>query len=334
MAQRMTVLLLPGQGAHRERMAAGLYRRQPEFTARADALFGLLGPAGDRLARQWLRPAPNPAIGDAAVAQPLLLITGYALGSAVGATAQPPDLLLGHSVGELAAACLAGVFSPADLAAVVADRASTLGREGRGGMLAVAAAPGDLDGLLEAGVAVAAVNGPRQLVLAGPGPGLVATTTRLRAAGVTVRSLRSDQAFHSAAMRQAADRFRAGLSRLKLSVPHTTVISARTAAPVTPAQAVDPAFWADQLALPVYYWPALRSLLDGHGTQPGLVLLDASADRSLSAAARRHPAVRGGASVIVPLLGPAPEAGGPTDATAFATAIESLALLTARAGQA
>jgi acyl transferase domain-containing protein len=331
MAQRLTVLLLPGQGAQRERMAAGLYRRQPDFTARADELFGLLGPAGERLAGQWLQPAPNPALGDAVIAQPLLLITGYALGSAVGAT----DLLLGHSAGELAAACLAGVFSPADLAVAVADRASSLGHEGRGGMLAVAAGPGDLAGMLEPGVAVAAVNGPRQTVVAGPESGLQATTARLRAAGFTVRSLRSDHAFHNAVMQPAANRFRAALSRLELSVPRATVISGRTTAPVTAEQAVDPAFWADQLALPVYYWPALRSLLNDHGTEPGLVLLDASADCSLSAAAQRHPAVRGGTSIVVPLLGPPLEAGGPADVTAFAAAVESLGRRgPARAGQA
>jgi acyl transferase domain-containing protein len=323
----MTVLLLPGQGAQRERMAAGLYGSQPGFTACVTGLLQALGGDGERLAAEWLRAAPNPAMDEAAVAQPLLLILGYALGAAMTAAGHPPDVLVGHSAGELAAACLAGVFSPADLAPLVAARSRSLGAEGRGGMLAVAAAPGEMPGELAPDVAVAAINGPRQCVLAGPSEALKGAEASLRSAGFTVRALKSGHAFHSPAMRETAARFRAELSRFRLSVPGSTLISSRTATPVSPAQATDPAFWADQLALPVRYWPALKSLLDRSGTSPGLVLLDGSADRSLTAGARRHPAVQSGNSVVVPLIGPSRTTGSPADVVAWAAALESLAAL-------
>jgi hypothetical protein len=77
---------------------------------------------------------------------------------------------------------------------------------------------------------------------------------------------------------------------------------------------------------PVQYWPALKSLLD---SGPGVVLLDASVDRSLTAGARRHPAVRSGASHIVPLLASSRTTGGSADTAAFAAALDSLALLSA-----
>ncbi|MCZ4516569.1 hypothetical protein O3Q52_52410, partial [Streptomyces sp. ActVer] len=125
-------------------MAAGLYGAREEFTSPMDDFFDRLGTTGARLRSAWLRPAPNPELDESAVAQPLLLTVGHALGRAVGAAAEPPALLLGHSVGELAAACLVGVFDPADIGALAAARSRALEGTGHGGMLAVAAPEGQL----------------------------------------------------------------------------------------------------------------------------------------------------------------------------------------------
>lgn len=365
MERRRTVLLLPGQGAQRERMAAGLYGAREEFTAPMDEFFGRLGTTGSRLRSEWLRPAPNPELDESAVAQPLLLAVGHALGRAVGAAAEPPGLLLGHSVGELAAACLVGVFDPADVGALAAARSRALEGTGHGGMLAVAAPEGQLaeelggfgdgsgvgadglavgadgvaaeadgvavagaaDGTAFAGVAVAALNGPRQTVLAGPREALAAVEQRLRDRGILVRALRSGHAFHSPVMEGAALRFGEALAGFGPRAPRAaagTVVSTRTGVAVTAEQARDPHFWGGQLAAPVRYWPALRELLDTLGRRPGLLLLDGSADRSLSAPARHHPAVRDGASEVVPLLAVGRDAGGPADARVFAEALHRL----------
>ncbi|MEU9957282.1 acyltransferase domain-containing protein [Streptomyces sp. NPDC050982] len=383
MERRRSVLLLPGQGAQRERMAAGLYGAREEFTAPMDEFFGRLGTTGAGLRSAWLRPAPNPELDESAVAQPLLLAVGHALGRAVGTAAEPPALLLGHSVGELAAACLVGVFDPADIGALAAARSRALEGTGQGGMLAVAASEGqvaeelgglgdgaELSGFAEgmavgadgvavsgmadgaavagvtaagvaaraavarvaagtafAGVAVAALNGPRQTVLAGPREALAAVERRLRDRGILVRALRSGHAFHSPAMEGAARRFGEALAGFGPRVPRGgagTVVSSRTGVAVTAEQARDPHFWGGQLAAPVRYWPALRELLDTLGRRPGLLLLDGSADRSLSAPARHHPAVRDGASEVVPLLAVGRDAGGPADARVFAEALHRL----------
>ncbi|MGA5509452.1 acyltransferase domain-containing protein [Streptomyces umbrinus] len=372
MERRRSVLLLPGQGAQRERMAAGLYGAREEFTAPMDEFFGRLGTTGARLRSAWLRPAPNPELDESAVAQPLLLAVGHALGRAVGTAAEPPALLLGHSVGELAAACLVGVFDPADIGALAAARSRALEGTGHGGMLAVAAPEGQLaeelggfgdgaavgadravagadrlavgaDGIAAgadgvavagvadraafAGVAVAALNGPRQTVLAGPREALAAVEQHLRDRGILVRALRSGHAFHSPVMEGAALRFGEALAGFGPHAPRAaagTVVSTRTGVAVTADQARDPHFWGGQLAAPVRYWPALRELLDTLGRRPGLLLLDASADRSLSAPARHHPAVRDGASEVVPLLAVGRDAGGPADARVFAEALHRL----------
>ncbi|MGW1927541.1 acyltransferase domain-containing protein, partial [Streptomyces massasporeus] len=192
-------------------MAAGLYEAVPEFAAPMDDFLAALGPEGARLREEWLRPAPNPALDDALVSQPLLFGVGYALGRCVTAlSGHAPDVLLGHSVGELAAAALAGVFSPEDAARVMAARRTALAGRTGGGMLAVGAAVADVEALLAPGTAVAAVNGPRQTVLAGPAEPLARTAERLAAAGLVVRALRSGHAFHSPSLAGAAETYARG----------------------------------------------------------------------------------------------------------------------------
>jgi acyl transferase domain-containing protein len=186
---------------------------------------------------------------------------------------------------------------------------------------------GEADRTAFAGVAVAALNGPRQTVLAGPREALAAVEQHLRDRGILVRALRSGHAFHSPVMEGAALRFGEALAAFGPRAPRAaagTVVSTRTGVAVTAEQARDPHFWGGQLAAPVRYWPALRELLDTLGRRPGLLLLDGSADRSLSAPARHHPAVRDGASEVVPLLAVGRDAGGPADARVFAEALHRL----------
>ncbi|MFF7146178.1 acyltransferase domain-containing protein [Streptomyces nodosus] len=339
--RRRIVLLLPGQGAQRERMGVGLYGNEPVFTTHMDAFFAALDAAavrgpdgtegsgtvdGSRLRDAWWAAAPAPVLADALIAQPLLFAVGYALGRTVASWGTPPHTHLGHSVGELAGACLAGVFAPADGAALMAARGEALRGSGTGGMLAVAAAPRELAGHLTGELGLAAVNGPRQTVLSGPAAQLAAVAERLRADGRTVRALRSSHAFHGPLLRPAAERFAAALAGVRLHPSAARVYSCRTARPVTRQQAVRPEFWAGGLVDPVLYWPALEALLEREGRTPGLLLLDASPDRSLSAPARRHPAVRDGASVVVPLL-PATGHGTARDLEALAEARDAVGRL-------
>jgi acyl transferase domain-containing protein len=332
MHARVCVLLLPGQGSQRPRMATGLYGALPLFTEAMDDFFTRTGAEGAALRAHWLRSADGDGTGldEAAVAQPLLLALGYALGRQLGFADGTGDVLIGHSDGELAAACLAGVFGTTSAEAGAAVATLAAGRTGafagapEGGMLAVACAPAELPGDLGPGVAVAAYNGPRQTVLAGPATALAATARRLRAAGRLAVPLRADLPFHAPAMAETARRFGATLAALgpRPPRPGVHVYSTRTGAPLTPAQAADPAFWSGQLAEPVRYWPALRALLDAWDPgRPGPLLLDASADGSLGAPARRHRVVRAGGGAVLPLL--AAGTGG-EDLPVFADALRRL----------
>jgi len=280
------VLLLPGQGAQFAGMGVELYRTEPVFTGVVDRL---LPPV---LHAAFVEGGP---LDEGTLAQPLLLAIAYATGVLLRHRGIEPVAYLGHSVGELAGAALAGVFDPVP---VIAARARAMAVLPPGGMLAVAATPEELEPCLHGDVVVAALNAPRQTVVAGPEPQLSETAARLRETGLSWRAVPARQPFHSPAARPAADLFAAELARIPLCSPETPVWSTRTGRPVTGAEARSVEFWAGQVAAPVRFWPALDNLL-AHGDH---TLVETGPGRGLSMLARRHPAVRAGRSRVAPDL--------------------------------
>lgn len=326
-----TVLLLPGQGSQYPRMGAGLYGHEPCFTAAMDDFFADFGAAGGPAAELrdvWLgtarsdtrprrtasvaaaRPATpqaspprTPSIDEARVAQPLLYAVGIALGRVLAAHGAHPDVLLGHSVGELAAASLAGVLDPRDGARVMGARGRLIDMIPPGGMLAVAAAPERMAAYTGTDVVIGAVNGPRQTVLAGPRAPLREAELALRADGIACRAVGGDRPFHSPAAQAAATAFARVLAGVPLRTPATPIQSSATAAPVTPAQATRPGFWAGQIAGPVLYWPALTALLADPYTWR---LVEAGPGHQMATPARLHRSIRRGGGTVTTLLPPPP----------------------------
>ena len=302
-ARRSVALLLPGQGSQHPGMAVELYEREPVFTATLDEFFELLGTEGKLIRSDWLARDPDVPIDDAARAQPLLFGIDYALGRALCAHGIRPAALLGHSVGELAAAALAGTVDLPGAARVMLERSAVMADTVPGGMLAVAASPEQVEFYLDTGagadqVVVGARNAPRQSVLAGPEPQLRLVEAALRGAGLLCRRVGARQPFHSPAVAPAAARLAAAIADVPLRPPAIPVWSTRTGAVVTAAQATDHEFWAGQLAAAVLFWPALDNLLaSGDWT-----LVEAGPGQGLSTLARRHPAVRQGGAAVVPLL--------------------------------
>lgn len=301
------LLLLAGQGAQHPGMAAGLYDIEPVFTAAMDALFTAMGAEGRRVRADWLDPYPRVSLDDASRAQPLLFAVDYALADSLRSAGLAPSRLLGHSIGELAAAALADVFDLPAAGQMLLARSAAMAQTQPGGMLAVAASAAEVAGLLatcRAGdlVAVAAVNAPRQTVLAGPTDALAATAVRLTAAGLAARPVRARQGFHSPVAATALPALRRAFTRLTLRAPKTPIFSSRTGRLVSPTEATSPAFWADQLATPVLFWPALGAALDG----PPCTVIGAGPARELAVLARRHPAARRGRVRVVELAAPGP----------------------------
>jgi acyl transferase domain-containing protein len=294
-ARRPVALLLPGHGSQHERMAAQLYRDEPVFTAAMDAFFTAFGAGGPRLRSAWLSGAPLDAPG---LGQPLLYAVGTALARTITGWGAAPSALVGHSIGELAAATAAGVLRPEDGARLLARRQDGYRTAPEGSLLAVMASAEDVRPHLADGVCVGVVNAPRQVMLAGERDPLADTEKRLRDAGYGCVQARIPVPFHSPALAPLARKWTAAVSGVPLSPPRVRVYSTRTGRPVAPAQARDAGFWAEQVCLPVLFWPALDALL----TEQDAVLVEAGPGRALTQIARRHPAVVRGTSAAVAAL--------------------------------
>jgi acyl transferase domain-containing protein len=318
---RPVALLFPGQGAQYPRMAAGLYGHYAAFTAVMDRAFQLLGEDGPALRAEWLDGRPSARYDDVTRAQPLLYAVNCALGQQVLSWGAEPAALLGHSVGEMTAATLAGVFGFTSGMALMRDRMAAFASTPPGGMLAVAASAGEVGPYLDGSqVAVAAVNAPRQLLLAGERGPLAAVGGRLAAGGITCRDVRAQQAFHSPVVADAAEQSTAAWQAVRLAPPRRTVYSGYLAGVLPPGTATDPGFWARQPAEPVLFGPALdRLLADGD-----YLLTEAGPGQSLTALARRHPAVQSGRSDMVALL-PARPGDGAGDRRSLEAARQRLA---------
>ncbi|GGS05491.1 hypothetical protein GCM10010269_50480 [Streptomyces humidus] len=297
MPSRPVALLLPGQGSQYARMAAGLLPCEPVFAEAMDEVFTAWGDAGRGLRAQWLAERPEPPCDHAAFAQPLLFAVDYALGRLVRSWGIEPVALLGHSVGEVAAAVLAGVFRLDDAARLVADRVARSARAEEGGMLAVAATVEQLGPYLGEGVVIGAVNAPLAAVLAGPEAPLAKVAWRLASEGFACRRVPSFTAFHSPLMEPVLEGAERMIAAAPRRAPGVRLYSGYTAAPLSAAQAVSPAYWAYQPARPVLFWPALEALLaDGDK-----LLLEVGPGQGLASLARRHKAVRAGHSAVAAL---------------------------------
>lgn len=298
---RPVALLLPGQGSQHLRMAAGLLDAEPVFAEAMDeALTALtdLGGHSTALREDWLGTDDTAVMDHVTRSQPLLFAVDYALGRLVLDWGVGPVALLGHSIGEVAAAVLSGVFTLRDAAALVHDRVGRLAQAPPGGMVAVAAGQDEVAPFLTDGVVVGAVNALRQTVLAGLDDPLRTVTAALADAGFVLQRVPASTAFHSPslapAMRGAGER----IAALPVGEPRIPVMSGYTARFLTPAETKDPAFWSRHPVAPVLFWPALDALL----AEGDLVLVEAGPGQGLSQLARRHPAVRSGRSAVVPLL--------------------------------
>lgn len=303
------VFAFPGQGAQHARMAAGLYGTQRVFTETVDVcLDGFLQHGAD-LYPVWLAANPGAALDQTVNAQPLLFAIEYALARQWIDWGIQPAALLGHSVGELVAATVAGVLDLDDALRLLALRGRVMQRRAPGGMLVVAAAADRMRSLLPDGspVVVAAVNAADQTVLAGPSADLAAVAQALAAAGIASKRLRTSQAFHSPAMRPAVGEFQAGFAGVRLRPPGIPVYSAATGKLLTDDQATDPAFWARQLVDPVLFADALHAATEDADRR---ILLEVGPGRALTGLARRHPAVRSGRWRALACLPGADEAAG------------------------
>lgn len=287
------VFMFPGGGAQYPNMGRELYEQEPVYRAEVDRCLQLLRPQLDVDLRQLLFPPADQLEAAAAElerpsrALPALFITEYALAKLWQAWGVQPAALIGHSMGEYTAACLAGVLSLADALALVTLRGQLFETLPEGGMLSVSLPEAELRPLLVAGADIAVINSPDLCVVAGPLAAIGQMEELLAARGVNYRRVKINVAAHSSMLEPILAEFGRRLAAINFNPPQLPFVSNVTGAWITPAEATDPAYWVRHLRHTVRFAAGVGALLAGDARR---VFLEVGPGQTLSALARMHPA--------------------------------------------
>ncbi|MEU3256159.1 beta-ketoacyl synthase N-terminal-like domain-containing protein, partial [Streptomyces sp. NPDC006997] len=303
-------LLLPGQGSQYPGMGRALYDHEPGFRHRVDTCADLLRPHLGRDLRTLLY-AEDASAADlqrTEYAQPALFTVEYATAGLLTDWGLRPHAYLGHSVGEITAACLSGVLPLPDALRLVARRGALMQGLDPGAMLSVALDEDTLRAMLPEALALAAVNAPRLCVVAGPDEAVTAFARLLERREIGHRRLHTSHAFHSPMVDPVLPRLTEEGTRLTTRAPDTPYLSNRTGDWITAEQLADPAYWAGHARDTVRFGDGVRRLLE----REDLLLVEAGPGRTLSTLARGTDGALN--RTIVPTL---PEPGGDEDAQEF-----------------
>ncbi len=304
---RPVVFMFSGQGSQYMNMALELYNREPEFREQIDYCSKILKPHIGHDLRHLLYPGIAEAeeaaqqLEQTGIAQPALFVVEYALARLWMQWGVQPAAMIGHSIGEYTAACLAGVFSLEDALLLVAARAKMMQQMPPGKMLAVSLPAQEIEPLLAGGsLSLAVINGPSRCVLAGKEDAVKALQQQLNQKGIVCGLLHTSHAFHSEMMEPVVKPFSEHLGKIVLNPPKIPYLSNLTGTWITDEQAVNPGYWSQHLRNTVRFGDGLKKLLQ----DPGQILLEVGPGRTLSTLAQQHPDKNPGQPVLTSVRHP------------------------------
>jgi acyl transferase domain-containing protein len=285
---RSIAFLFPGQGSQWVNMGRELYEWEPGFRDDVDRCAGMFEPLLGEDLRAVLYPdagslaEADERLKETRCAQPALFVVEYGIARLWERWGIRPDVMIGHSLGEYAAACFSGVLSLPDAVRLVAARGRLMQQLPVGGMMSVDLGPADVMPLLTGPLSLAAVNAPSMCVVAGPVGALDTLETELRRQRRDTRRLHVTRAFHSPAIDSILDAFGQELASVRFNRPAVPYVSNLSGTWITPEQVSRPQYWLDQLRRPVRFADGLRTISE----KGELILIEVGAGRTLTTLAR------------------------------------------------
>lgn len=297
--------LFPGQGPQHVNMGRALYQAESAFRKNVDLCAQILTSELGMDIREILYPPGGKTeeatsiLDEIKYTTPILFTIEYSLGKLWLEWGLKPQGLIGHSTGEYAAACIAGVFSLEDALRLVCARGRLMQQQPHGAMTAVLLAEQEVLPLLEAvgGLSVAAINGASTCVISGPLTAMDKLEANLAQKEVAFRRLHISHASHSEMMDPILEDFRKAVHSAKLNSPRIPYVSNLTGTWIKDSEATDPDYWVKHVRQTVRFSDGLAELL----RNPQYIFLEIGPGRMLSSLVAQHPE-KGPEHVVLPSL--------------------------------
>jgi len=277
------VFTFPGQGSQYSEMSKALYNQEEEYKRHVDYCSDILKPLLNLDLRDVLFPSSNDIdenhqlLLNTNITQPALFVVQYSLSKLLMKWGIKPKAMIGHSIGEYVAACLAGVFSLEDALRLVTKRGSIVQSIPKGKMVSVFASLDDVKAILPTSLSIATINSHSNLVIAGDVDNMKHFCEKLDEQDYSYRTLNTSHAFHSFMLDSVLDGFENELKKVSLNTPNIPFISCLTGDYIKPTQATSTEYWRRHLRETVQFQKGIDRLLqeDNHiivEVGPGRVL--------------------------------------------------------------
>jgi phthiocerol/phenolphthiocerol synthesis type-I polyketide synthase E len=288
---RDVVFIFSGQGSQYVNMGLELYRAEPRFQEQIDRCSEILTPHLSFDLRDILYPEEKNVeevaqkLNQTFISQPALFTIEYALAKLWMSWGVHPQALVGHSIGEYVAACIAGAFSLEDALSLVATRGRLMQELPGGSMLAVFLSEREIQPLLCKNLSLAAINGPSLCVVSGEKEAVDDLEKQLSNKGLDCRHLHTSHAFHSRMMEPILDAFSQELTKVSINSPQIPFVSNVTGTWITPDEAMNVDYWAKQLRQTVRFSDCIQELLK----EPNRVFLEVGPGHTFSMLVWQYP---------------------------------------------